>query len=142
MRSRLPMGVVALLLTIIAGGSSVAFGMKPSRLTAFAARQNLCDEVCIAIADGRISAWERAEILIGAKQILYPKEYLVFKRALDRVSPPLKKPAAKHPTKPMRKKPASKPRPTARPPAEPSSGPVIPAGAILPDRMASSRVVR
>ena len=147
MRNRLSIGVAALLLAIIAAGPAAA---KPSRLVAFAARQDLRDMVCIAIADGRISAQERIIILIDAKKILYPEEYRIFKRAFNRVSPPPKKRVARRPVKIARKQPPPKPQPTAppkpQPQAEPSSGPslgpVIPAGAVLPDRMASIGPVR
>lgn len=146
MRNQLPMGIAALLLAIIAAGPAAAFEIKPSRLEALAARQDLRDMVCIAMADGRINAHERIVILIDAKNILYPEEYRIFKRALNRVSPPPKKRVARQPVKTVRKQPAPKPRPTAKPVAEPSSGPslgpVIPAGAILPDRMASIGPVR
>ncbi|MBU4271003.1 MAG: hypothetical protein KKE86_16140 [Planctomycetes bacterium] len=142
MRNRLPMGIAALLLAIIAAGPAAAFEIKPSRLEALAARQDLRDQVCIAMADGRIGVQERTEILIDAKNILYPEEYRIFKRALDRVSPPPKKRVARHLVKTAWKQPVPKPRPTAKPPAEPSSGPVIPAGAVLPDRMASIGPVR
>ncbi len=142
MQNRLPMGIAALLLAIIAAGPAAAFEIKPSRLEALAARQGLCDQVCIAMADGRVSVQERTEILIDAKNILYPEEYRIFKRAFNRVSPPPKKRVARHPVKTARKQPAPKPRPTAKPAAGPSLGPVIPAGAILPDRMASIGPVR
>ncbi len=142
MRNRLPMGIAALLLATIAAGPAAAFEIKLSRLEALAARQGLRDMVCIAMADGRVSVQERTVILMDAKNILYPEEYRIFKRAFNRVSPPPKKRVARHPVKTARKQPAPKPRPTAKPAVGPSLGPVIPAGAILPDRMASIGPVR
>ena len=100
------MGVAALLLAIIAAGPAAAFEIRPSRLEALAARHGLRDQVCIAMADGRISVQERIEILMDAKNILYPEEYRIFKRALNQVSPPPKKRVARHPVKTARKQPA------------------------------------
>ncbi len=105
MRNRLPMGVAALLLAIIAAGPAAAFEIKLSRLEALAARQGLRDMVCIAMADGRVSVQERTVILMDAKNILYPEEYRIFKRAFSRVSPPPKKRVARHPVKIARKQP-------------------------------------
>lgn len=136
------MGVAALLLAIITAGPATAFEMRPSRLEAFAARQDLSDMVCIAIADGNITAQERSIILVDAKHILYPEEFRIFLRALNRVSPPPKKRVARRPVKTARKQPVPRPRPTVKPPAKPASGPVIPAGAVLPDRMALIGPVR
>ncbi len=191
MKKHILIGLAALLPAVVAGGPSAAFELKPSRLEALAARHDLCDEVCIALADGKLSDWERTEILIDAKRILYPREFTGFKRALDRVAPPpkkivpktvaengrywkrssrnhvglqwafawvswpKKKPAAEHsvagrPRQAERGKVASESRRRRKPPAKtsppsaerPASGPVIPAGAILPDRMASRVVPR
>ena len=186
MSFRLSMGVASLLLVFFAVEPASASWLKPSRLQALAARQDLCDEVAIAMADGIITHWERAEILSDAKQILNPEEYASFKRAFERIAPPpppksaakhhakiagknAKKPASakvagkkpvsdkiagKKPvsakiagTKPEQtkiagKKPASKPRSTEKPSTELTSGLVIPADAVQPDRMASISPVR
>ncbi len=166
MSFRLSISVASLLLVLFAAEPASASWLKPSRLQALAARQDLCDEVAIAMADGIITHWERAEILSDAKQILNPEEYASFKRAFERIAPPppprsaakhhakiagknVKKPASakvagKKPVsaKIAGKKPASKPRPTEKPAAELSLEPVIPAEAVQPDRMASISPVR
>lgn len=156
MRIRLFMALSTLLVTFGAVAPvSAFFDFKPSRLDAVAARHGLRDMVCIAMADGQLSAWERAEILADAHSILYPQEYVAFKRALDRISPPRpKKTASKNRIRTARRPAPPKPRvksapregsPLHLPPEppvqaseEPMRGPVIPAGAILPDRMAST----
>jgi hypothetical protein len=89
MSSRMLLTAVVLALTIGAGNMSSALGREQGRLAAFAARQDLHDEVCICMADGRISPQERAEILKAARKILTPEEYPGFKANLDRVSPPV-----------------------------------------------------
>ena len=157
MRIRFFVPFLALLMTV-AAGVPAAFGFLfgPSRLEALAARHDLRDTVCIAMADGRLSAWERGEILVDAKRILYHEEYIVFKRVLDRISPPPAKSSARSQrlvrrpanTKPRRvpAPPQATPLQPPTPPAEqaepPMSGPIIPVGATLPDRMASSPGVR
>ena len=153
MRVRFFTAFAVLLLGVGAVAPVAAFEFKPSRLEALAARHDLRDQVCIAMADGRLSAWERAEILTDAKRILHPEEYVAFKRALDRLAPPPpKKTASKSRTRIARKPAAGRPaampevrensplKLPAEPPVQsvqkPARGPVIPAGAILPDRMA------
>lgn len=88
MRSQFPLGVVAVLMTIVAGSVSVATAGEPGRLQALAEREQLRDDVCIAMADGKIDNMERYEMLSHAKVVLKPEEYEGFKRALARLSPP------------------------------------------------------
>jgi len=63
---------------------------KPSRLVALTARQNLHDDVCIAMADGQIDPAERFTILSHAKEVLAKQEYEGLKRTMNRLSPPQK----------------------------------------------------
>ncbi|MBN1393913.1 MAG: hypothetical protein JW959_02695 [Pirellulales bacterium] len=116
--------------------------MKPSRLEALAARQQLRDMVCIAMADGQLSAYERSEILLEAKQILYPDEYRAFQQALDRALPARKKSVAKRTAEKPRQKPPVKTNQEASQPEKPVSGLVIPAGAVLPMRTNSQTSAR
>jgi len=122
------------------GGVRMAAAGEPSRLTALAARQDLCDEVCIAIAmgDGRLTPGRRYEILSDAKRILKPEEYAGFRQHLDRVSPP--PPPSQHVAAVKRlpmvaKKKVSTARSKATSLAKASPGPSIPRDAILPDRV-------
>jgi hypothetical protein len=149
MSSRLPLGVAVLLVTIVAGNASVANAWAPSRLAALAARQDLRDEVCVALAmdHGHLSPDKRAEILGDAKNILSPTEFEGFKQALDRLSPPPKKvekSAAQRAAQMTQRKSSSLTRRQALQlmAKQPSSGPVMPDGATRPDRMASNGVVR
>ena len=100
MSNRLPLVAAVLALTIVPGSVPTASGREPGRLAAFAARQDLHDEVCIAMRDGRISREERAEILTSAKKILTPDEYAGFKDNIDRISPP--KPAVEKKSTPSK----------------------------------------
>ncbi len=115
---------------------------------ALAARQDLLDEVCVAMAidGGQLSPEKRLEILGDAQKILDPKEFEAFRRALDRLSPPPpppKKPAAKRPNQTAQQQSSSLTRLQAmRLSSKASAGPVMPAGATQPDRMASRGVVR
>ena len=122
MRFPWTLSIALTLTTLVVGSQSSAMGKESSRLAELAARQDLCDDVCIARADGRITQRERVAILLQAKKILPAEEYLSFKQSLDRLSPPKKS------TQYVAK---SKKKPTT-----PASGPVIPAGATQPDRMA------
>jgi hypothetical protein len=63
---------------------------KPSRLAALTARQNLHDDVCIALADGRIDPMERFTIFSHAKGVLAKQEYEGLKQTMNRLSPPQK----------------------------------------------------
>ena len=112
MRSRLSIRLAALLIVVAAGWTPVANGLepdwlmqsaalnpdqwmplttfKPSRLVALTARQKLHDDVCIAMADGRIDPAERFAILSHAKGVLTKQEYEGLKRSMDRLSPPQK----------------------------------------------------
>ncbi|MCE5266824.1 MAG: hypothetical protein LLG00_02940 [Planctomycetaceae bacterium] len=58
-------------------------GLRPSRLAALAARQDLVDMVAVLTTDGRLDNGERATILAKARTVLRPQEYASFKRALD-----------------------------------------------------------
>ena len=51
-----------------------AFSQTPGGRTALAAKQHLKNEVQSAMADGKISKLERAEILAEAKEILTVKD--------------------------------------------------------------------
>jgi len=112
MRSRLSIRLAALLIVVAAGWTPVANGLelgwlgqsvalnpnqwipfntfKPSRLAALTARQNLRDDVCIAMNDGQIDPVERFTILSHAKEVLTKQEYEGLKRSMDRLSPPQK----------------------------------------------------
>ena len=112
MRSRLPITLAALLIVVAAGWTPVANGLepgwlgesvalnpgqwipfnmfKPSRLVALTARQNLRDDVCIAMNDGQIDPVERFTILSHAKEVLTRREYEGLKRTMERLSPPQK----------------------------------------------------
>jgi hypothetical protein len=134
---RLPwtLGAAILLVTLIVSGQSSASEATSSHLRTLAARQDLCDMVCFAKAEGSISRANRIAILSEAREILSHDEYLKFKKALDRIAPP-PKPSPKQLAKTSRKKPALPiPQPQPQPP-ESASGLVIPTGATLPDRMA------
>jgi hypothetical protein len=113
------------------GGARAATGWEPGRLTAFAARQSLRDEVCIAMADGHISRAERYMILSHAKGILKPEEYAGLKRSMDRLSPLKPIPTRRLPQVAQR---------NAFPKAAPLAGSPavlhIPSGVVLPDRIA------
>jgi hypothetical protein len=136
MRIRLPLGVAAVLMTILANGTPIA-AAEPSRLAAFSARQELRDEVCVAMAGGQISRGDRYAILSHAKTILKPEEYEGLKRAMDRVSPP--KPATvKRSTRTVVNASPWSAAHQSPPLAQPSTQPTIPTSAILPDRMAST----
>lgn len=91
---------IAVLITVVAGSASVAQAWPKSRLAELAARQDLSDQVCIALSmdNGRITNEHRGDILADAQKILDPKEFQHFHQALDRLSPPLpKKPVVKRP---------------------------------------------
>jgi hypothetical protein len=131
-----------LLTALAVSRQSLASEATSGHLRELAARQDLCDMVCFARADGSINRLERAMILADAKEVLPHEEYLKFKKALDRIAPPpKKKPSPNALAKTTPKKPAEPAvQQTSLPvePAEPVSGPVIPAGAALPDRVAPS----
>jgi len=141
MRLSWTFGAVIFLLTLVVSGQSPASQAASGHLQALAARQDLYDMVCYARAGGSISRFQRAIILTDAKEVLSHEEYLKFKKALDRISPP-PKPSPNQLAKTTRKKPAS---PTLRQPPQPAesaTGLVIPAGAALPDRIAPSAFSR
>ena len=96
MRLQWTLGAALLLATLAATDQSLAAGNQSGRLAALAARQDLCDLICYAKADGHISQAERVLILNEAKSVLSHDEYLSFKQTLDRIAPPPKpKPKAK-----------------------------------------------
>jgi hypothetical protein len=135
MRRHLLWGVAGVLAVILAGTVQRATAAEPGRLAAFTARQGLRDEVCIAMADGHISRGERFAILTHAKPILKPAEYEGLKRAMDRISPPT---VAAGP-RATEAAPSQAPQQAGRRGAWAAGatlGPVVPASAILPDRMA------
>jgi len=167
MRNRLFLGIAAVLMTILAGRTQVApagefdslmtltaaggittvTAQGPGRLAALSARQQLRDEVCIAMADGRISRLERFFILTDARRILKPEEYASFKQSLDRLAPPPPPVVKKQPATAAKKQPATmahkdatkKSTPAApqkpSPVATMSSTPTIPTDVVLPDRV-------
>ena len=114
MQSRVPICIAAVLVSMAAGGAAAALagdrdnlmpltlagGMAEmtaqgeGRLAALSARQQLRDEVCIAMADGRVTHFERAMILAHARRILKSEEFGSFKESLDYLSPP---PVARRP---------------------------------------------
>jgi hypothetical protein len=59
----------------------------PGRLAKLSARQQLNDQVCIAMADGRISRFERSMLLASARQVLTPEEFVVFRQSIDQSTP-------------------------------------------------------
>jgi hypothetical protein len=137
----------ALILTIAACGQSLAAANQSGHLAALAARQDLCDLVCYAKADGTISQSERAIILQDAKSVLSPAEYLTFKQNLDRIAPPPpKKPATKHFAKTGAKKGKTKQLAKATPkkpaPVAAGSDLVIPASVTQPDGVAPPTFLR
>ena len=134
MRSRW-MGV-AVLMTLFAGVSMAVRAGEPNRLAALAARQTLCDQVHIAMADGHISPGERYALFVHAKAILKPDEYQSFKKAVDRLSPP-KTLTVQRSVKVVQRKVLSAASTQAPPLAQPSLALTIPAGVALPDGMAS-----
>jgi hypothetical protein len=141
MRIGFALCVVTFGATLLIGSTAVL--AKQSHLEAMANRHDLRDELCIALADGVLTQWERAEILADAQRILEPKEFEGFKQALDRISPPpAKKPNAKRSQRQARTKmPAMttlfpQPKKPAIKTAKPEAGPIIPTSAVLPDRMA------
>jgi hypothetical protein len=73
---------------ILSGGMAQLTAAGPGRLAALSAREQLKDEVCIAMADGHISRLERALILSHAGSILTPAEYRTFRDSLDGISRP------------------------------------------------------
>lgn len=144
MSCRLPYRV-AVFVILIAGGLSTAQAWQPSRLTMLAAREDLRDQVCVALSidGGHISREHRFEILGDAKKILSPKEYEAFRQSLDRISvPPPKKDLVAIRAKQQARDAASTSL-TRRKAMQlmakltPSEGPSIPITATMPDRVAS-----
>jgi hypothetical protein len=148
MSKRLPIGIAVLSITILASGLSAANAWPHSRLADLAAREDLSDEVCVAMAldNGHLSPEKRLMILDDAHKILTPKEFEAFQRGLDRISPPPpppKKPAAKRPNQLAQQKSSSLTRLQAmRLSSRMSAGPVMPADVAQPERMASRGILR
>jgi hypothetical protein len=148
----------ALILTFAAYGQSLGAGTQSGHLAALAARQDLCDLICFAKADGTISQSERVIILKQAKSALPASEYATFKQTLDRIAPP-KTATAKHlakttpkklktrqmakitPTKPKVEQ-LAKTMPTKSAPVKVECKLVIPASVNLPDGVASPVFLR
>ena len=82
----------------IAGGMAEITAQGEGRLAALSARQQLRDEVCIAMADGRITHFERSLILAHAKWILKPEEYAAV-QGISRSFVAAAPVAVRHPTK-------------------------------------------
>jgi hypothetical protein len=145
MSSRLPLRLSIFLFAILVSGASVATAWPTSRLMALAARQDLSDEVRVALAlgHGHISPTKRTIILMDAQKTLDPKEFEAFHRAFDRVAPPPPpRPVAKHPNS-MAQQSSSLTRLQAMQlSSRMAAKPVVPAGTTQPDRIASSGVVR
>jgi hypothetical protein len=163
MRILWTLGTAAFLATLVLSGQSPAAESSFARLRALAARQDLYDEICYARVDGTISPAKRTIILMDAKELLSPEEYVKFKKSLDRLSPPTKSSpnqqnqlaqnrnadwrtrVAAPPMKAsspnlmaqlLRKKPDS---PNPQQPSQqplPDNGLVMPAGVALPDQVA------
>ena len=142
MRNRLPISMAVVLTTLIAGAAPTAAAWELPHLTAFAARQELRDEVCVAQADGRITRLERYIILTDARSILKPEEYEAFKRAFYRLASQ-ERPAAKHtarrttrqPAKVARKAPTPVVRRNTVALAESSPAPTISTEVVMPHRV-------
>jgi hypothetical protein len=147
MRIQKPIGILALLAAMLFGSGSFAFGWNISlpfgwsqgRLARLAARQNLHDEVCAALADGVITPYEKAELLANARSTLSAEELPAFQRLIDRLCPP-KKSANHSQTAKRTSAPTNKSQTT--PPEGTSQSPVIPTGAVLPDRMVPETMIR
>lgn len=132
---RLPGALVLVLMMAFAGDVSLMKAAEPGRLAAFAARQRIRDEVCIAMADGRIDRGERYAILTHAKAVLKPEEYEGLKKSLDRLSP-LQGPATKRTAVSVANNKANASERGVASLAGASPQLTTPAGATLPDAMA------
>jgi hypothetical protein len=88
MRLHFTLAAALLLATLAIYNQSQAAGPQSGRLAALTARQNLCDLIAYARADGHISQSERNIILEEAQSVLTPTEYANFKQVLDRIAPP------------------------------------------------------
>lgn len=119
MRNGISVSLAFSLMTLLVASATAA---APGRLSTFAARQNLCDKVSMAMADGQIDRAERFALLSDAKEILKPEEYESFKRSIDRASPPV--PVTKRSMKVQ--KPADVAQTKVDPPREAASTPSTP----------------
>jgi hypothetical protein len=156
MESRWLCGAAALLICVLPTAAKSVWAGEPGRLAVLTAKQGLCDEVAVALADGRITSDERYDTLQYAKTILKPVEYQSFKRCMDRLSPPKpatsKRTAAKGQANKVAKAKAKAGSPAKTETSanhavagasgrqstgsKSASGLVIPASATLPDRVA------
>ncbi|MGW8257974.1 MAG: hypothetical protein ACWGMZ_10850, partial [Thermoguttaceae bacterium] len=84
-KKALLLGVCVAVVVGFAWGRS--FGQSIGR-AALAARQHIKAQVLKAMADKKIDALERQDILAGAKEILSPSEYMGLVCTIDRLSPP------------------------------------------------------
>lgn len=124
----------------VAGGIAQITAQGHGRLAAMSARQQLRDEVCIAMADGRMTHFERTLILANAKRILKPEECTQFKESLDRLSPPTAS-TGRRPLGFVRGRPQQEPPATVQAavasPAQASSTSTASSEVIATDRVAS-----
>jgi hypothetical protein len=124
----------------VAGGIAEITAKGPGHLAALSARQQLRDQVCIAMADGRITHFERSLILANARRILKPEEYTQFRESLDRLSPPMPGAARRLPKLAWggaRREPPATVQPEAPSPAQHSTASTASAEVIVTDRVAS-----
>jgi hypothetical protein len=133
-----------LVLIVVGCGTQGATAGEPGRLAALAARQDLCDEICIARAEGKISPENRYTILADARKILSPEEYAGFRRAFDRIAPPPPPALAKHTSVKRLPSVAQKKSPTTRSKAVAKTlpRPTFPLDTLQPDRVAFAREIR
>jgi hypothetical protein len=87
MRSRILVGIALILVSLSTSVAPAAWGVHRSHLATLAAKQALCDEVCVAMSKGYLTLSDRAEILADARKALTAEEYPAFKRALDQIVP-------------------------------------------------------
>jgi hypothetical protein len=168
MRCRSLWGITAVLVTLAAGSGDVASAANrdnllplklprnvttltaemPGHRAALDTRQQLRDQVCVAMADGRISPFERSRILGNAKQVLSEEEYWTFEASLDRISPPTPTSATGRSFHFLAKRSKTEQNPSAtamshaRPPAEPSRVLPVSAEFIVTDQVAPDRPSR
>jgi hypothetical protein len=143
MKIQLPICALTVLMAWAANGLPLWASDQPGRLEPLAERQQIRDDVAIAMADGRIDNVERFVILNRAHSVLKPQEYAGLKQAMNRLSPPPAtsvKPVATS-VKPVAKIASSRPSSESIPKNPAPEGEItrlsFPTGLILPDRMAS-----
>jgi hypothetical protein len=134
-------GAALLLAAIITCCQPYSVQAAPGRLQALAARQDLRDMVCYALADGSINRAERRTILVQSKKVLSADEYGSFKQWLDRIAPP-PKPTAQEVAKIAARKKAVE---LAKREAEQrhiAQQPAIPNNVIQPERVEQTQFLR